>query len=89
MVADVYHTFKRFGSGPIELEGEFDPTELAEQARKILDEVHSVYGQFSAWRLREMTHGEGPWKDFFRDGISHIEIPHSALRQYFETIVAR
>lgn len=28
-----------------------------------MDEVYKVYGQFSAWKLRNMTHEEASWKN--------------------------
>lgn len=33
----------------------------------ILDDVYKVYGQFSAWRLRDMTHQETPWLETVRN----------------------
>ena len=29
----------------------------------LMDEVYEVYGQFSAWKLRNMTHEEASWKN--------------------------
>ena len=56
-----YHRFSQFGSGPIpNVEGfdfdSFNPVDL-----QVLDDVYSLYGQYSAWKLRNMTHEEAPW----------------------------
>lgn len=81
----VYHAFKGHGASPLPLPAsdEFDPTSVPPRARETLDEVHTVYGQFSAWRLREMTHEEDPWKNNYREGDRGILIPHGDLRAFF------
>jgi uncharacterized phage-associated protein len=81
----VYGEFKAFASAPIPRPDDFDSTTIASPDRETLDEVHRVYGQFSAWRLREMTHGEPPWKEAYREGSRGLEITHKALRDYFIT----
>lgn len=81
----VYQTYKEFASTPIPRPKDFDPASLPAKARKTMDEVHRVYGQFSAWRLREMTHDEPPWKNAYREGARGIEITRPALRQFFLT----
>jgi uncharacterized phage-associated protein len=42
-----------------------------------------VYGQFAAWKLRNMTHQEPPWCMT----PAGQEITHDALRAYFKTLV--
>jgi uncharacterized phage-associated protein len=49
----------------------------------LLDEVYAVYGQFAAWKLRNMTHQEPPWCQT----PEGQEITHDALRAYFKTQV--
>lgn len=85
----VYHDFKQFGSNALPSPTGFNPSKLPKRARDVLDEVHKVFGQFAAWRLREMTHSEPPWKNTFRQGKKNIRIPHAALKSYFDTIVTR
>ena len=63
----------------------FDPGSIPEPAREVLDEVHTVYGQFSAWRLREMTQEEPPWRETYQRELPTAEIPHDALVSYFKT----
>lgn len=53
------------------------------ETRKLLDEVYAVYGQFSAWKLRNITHQEPPR----HDTPAGQEITHEALRDYFKTQV--
>lgn len=81
----VYSQYKGLGSMPIPRPTDFDPTVVPAKARKTLDEIHRVYGQFSAWRLREMTHSEPPWKNTYREGVLRLQITHKALKDYFVT----
>lgn len=49
---------------------------------ELLDEVFEVFGQFSAWKLRDMTHEEKPWLDNERHaGV----ISHAEMVEYFKT----
>ena len=35
---------------------------IATHSENILKSVYNNFSQFSAWKLREMTHNEEPWK---------------------------
>lgn len=85
VVPELYHALKEHGQKHIPAPDEFDPDALftAEQ-RELLDEVYESYGQFSAWKLRDMTHAEAPWKDADARGYS-VSISHEALRTFFLT----
>ena len=78
MVAEVYYAFKKFGDGGIPDQGE---PKLDDETKQLLDEVYDVYGQFSAWKLRNMTHEEKPWKAT----KSGEEINHALMSEYFKT----
>lgn len=86
VVPEIYHMYKGHGSGAIPPERTFDPISIDEETRSLLDEVYEVYGQYSAWKLRNMTHEEAPWADAYRAAPSS-SISHSALRNFFETRV--
>lgn len=75
----LWREYRDYGSGPIEVP-EIDLSRYPEDIQDLLDEVYEVYGQYSAWKLRNMTHGEEPWirargriitkqsmQDFFKD----------------------
>ena len=82
VVRDVYHEFKGHGGDAIPRPEGFDPAKVFDDdATGLLDEVYSVYGQFSAWKLREMTHSEPPWVNT----AAGEEITHDAMRAYFVT----
>lgn len=82
VVPDVYHEFKAHGAGSIPAPGEdFDYEAIDPEIRQLLDDIYATYGQFSAWKLRDMTHEEPPWKDTPQNTV----IPHEALTTYFRT----
>ena len=82
VIPPLYGACKKFGRSPIESNDEFDREILPVETRELLDEVFNVYGRFSAWILREMTHEEAPWLDNQETrGVIH----HDALRTYFKT----
>ncbi|WP_257294897.1 Panacea domain-containing protein [Endozoicomonas sp. YOMI1] len=82
VVQELYHRFKNFGSGAIETPDEFNPVSLSADEQGLLDEVYDVYGQFSAWKLRNMTHDEPPWKDAAKTGTY---ISPQSMAEYFKT----
>jgi len=78
----IYHQYKQHGSSPIpapdyELNEEFSAEQL-----DFLSEVHDVFGQFSAWKLRNMTHDEPPWLE---NEDSASTIPKTTMQEYFKT----
>lgn len=83
VVPDLYHEYKHFGAegipGP-----QIDLTKYDADTRELLDEVYTVFGQYSAWKLRNMTHEEKPWID--AAPLAAI-ITHEAMRDYFKTLV--
>jgi len=84
VIPDVYHEYKEFGSGYITKKAD-DVSDVEDNSdvKEIIDEVFQVYGQFSAWKLREMTHQEPPWtKTQMNQTIST-----SLMKEYFDTLV--
>lgn len=86
VVPIVWRHFRDYGSDPIPPE-EFDSDYFNEQTQEFLDEIYSMFGQYSAWKLREMAHDEPPWKDCYEECVANIEISHDSLRDYFSEFV--
>ena len=81
VVREVWNEYRDHGGGGIPAPGEvvvFEPTD-----QEVMDEVWTVFGQFSAWRLREMTHDTPPWANAQRNAV----IPLEGMRDYFRTQV--
>ena len=83
VVPVLYSRFKQFGSGAIEFEKEVDLEKYGKDTREVLDEVYKVFGQYSGWKLRNMTHQEPPWAETEKGDV----ISHKLMRDYFKTIV--
>lgn len=82
VVPELYHKYKQYGANGIPRpEDGIDLSKYEKHVCELLDEVHEVYGQFSAWKLRDLTHAEPPWKDTPLDN----EISHESMRTYFKT----
>ena len=80
VVRSLFEEYRQYGSGPIPTPENISNS-FAEQQKELLKDVYRVYGQYSAWRLREMTHDEPPWKDTPRNQV----ISHDKLKAYFKT----
>ena len=88
VVPNVYQILKQFGRYPVDFSRDdfqkVNPSLLANDSRNLLDSVFEQLGQYSAWKLMEMTHEEDPWKHTDTDE----EISHQKLKAYFETKTA-
>lgn len=87
VVPNVYHHYKQFGSGSIPVPADFNLEAFSDDQVELLNEVQQIYGQYSAWRLREMTHEEAPWRNNYQAGAMSREIPADDMRQFFKTLV--
>ena len=77
----VYHEYKEYESDhiPIPKGVNFKTITANAELRELIDEVYSAYGQFSAWRLRDMTHSEPPWTN---TKVNEV-ISCKKMREYF------
>ncbi|EKY2006703.1 SocA family protein [Cronobacter sakazakii] len=87
VVPDLYHRFKAYGTGALPKPDNIDLTKYSADEIELLDEVAKVYGQFSAWKLRNMTHEELPWKQTYVEGVASREINHDTMAEFFKTLV--
>lgn len=90
VVSDLYGTFSQHDDGPVPIgEAAVDPS-LSAEDRAIIESVWLGYGKYEAWRLREMTHGEPPWRDargaLPDDAPSRAPITDAAIAVYFRSL---
>jgi len=85
VVPAVWEEFKQYGSDPIPKPVGFDFDVIPEDAQEVINEVYIAYGQFSAWKLRAMTHEEAPWCSTPING----EISHAVMKDFFDDMVIR
>ncbi|WP_270595940.1 Panacea domain-containing protein [Anaerococcus vaginalis] len=77
VVDSVYQKYKKFGSSGID---EFDKSDIDKETESLLKEVYKIFGKYSAWGLREMTHQEDPWKE---TDINQV-ISNEKIKKYFK-----
>ena len=87
VIPELYHSYKIYGSQPIPRPDGIDFDEYSPEETELLDEVFEVYGQFSAWKLRSMTHSEPPWREAY-DRCPSSEISHESMKAFFRTRLA-
>ncbi|MGJ0580403.1 Panacea domain-containing protein [Xenorhabdus bovienii] len=87
VVPAIYRKYRKHGNQALPIPARLDLATFSDDEKDLLDEVYSVFGQFSAWKLRNMTHEEAPWKDNYIEGVGYQVIPHDELKVYFLTRV--
>lgn len=85
VIPEVYDELKCFGRKQIEPDGEFDISLFDDEELNILIGVYKTFGQYSAWKLRDMTHSESPWKDVEMNEV----ITKESIRAFFSERYAR
>ena len=84
VVPELYHEYKTSGKNSIDVELTVK-LPFTEDEYNLIDEVYSVFGQFSAWKLRNLTHEESPWVN--HEAMAEV-IPKAELKEYFKTRIS-
>jgi uncharacterized phage-associated protein len=85
VVPTLYHQYKQYGAQPIPVVPDFDSTVIEGADQQALSDIYEYYAQFSAWRLRNMTHEEAPWINASKRPNREISV--DALVEYFSQLV--
>lgn len=83
VIRKIYDEYKSNGANGIKYDKDFN-VEIDAGTERILEEVYEEYGQFTAWKLRNMTHEEMPWKTTPRNEI----IKKEKIKDFFKNKVA-
>jgi uncharacterized phage-associated protein len=81
VIPAVYQDLKRFGNGPVAIDGEAEPVD--EATALLLEDVWNIYGKYSAYELVNITHSYRPWKDVFLGDDSDKVITPESLREFY------
>lgn len=80
VVPELYQAFKKHGPNSLPRARNVSADCYNLQDRKLMDDVYAFFGQFAAWKLRDMTHEETPWREAYpAQGI----ISPVSMRDYF------
>ncbi len=81
VVPEVYFRFRQHGSSPIPYPEDEELPEFPQETTEVLNEVFDVYGQFTAWALRNLTHNEPPYINAEDNSV----ISQESIGEYFKT----
>lgn len=78
VVKEVYDKYKKFGGNGIEFVG--SNISFSDGIESFLEKIYNHFAQYSAWKLRNMTHDENPWIATQQN----YEIKHDLLKEFFK-----
>jgi uncharacterized phage-associated protein len=81
VVRTIWEDYNRYGAGAIDYPTGFDASQIGPDEKHVINEIYSLYGQYSAWGLRNMTHDEPPWQNTLPNG----EITEDKMIDFFRT----
>ena len=81
VVREIYSMYKKFKGEALPISKDFDINKIPIDSMEVIDEVLTVYGQFSASKLRNLTHEEAPWAETY----DCEEIDNGKLKSFFKT----
>lgn len=80
VVERVYREYKNNGANGIPFDEDFDFSKFSKEENDLLEEVYDTFGQYSAWKLRNMTHEERPWRETKQNSVISLQI----IKDYFK-----
>jgi uncharacterized phage-associated protein len=83
VVRSVWDKYNSYGAGALPSLTNLDLSKFDATTKDLLNDVWEVYGQFSAWKLRDLTHDEKPW---IETKLNHT-ISHESMKSYFKTLL--
>ena len=93
VIPDIYHTYKYYGSSPINdtewvLISKSDEDcagKLNEKAKETVDYTWSLLKETNAIKLSNWTHENGsPWKNRYIEGVNEVSISNNEIQNNFE-----
>ncbi len=86
VIPELYYKYREYSSGSLPMNMEIDLEKFDDVTKEFLNDAYSIFGQYSAWKLREMAHNEAPWLRANKRGNNTI-ISHQSLKKYFSEYV--
>lgn len=85
VVSVAYNIYKDYKGNVIDEILKGNPDSLSAEEKELVDDVYGVYGKYSAWYLRNLTHSEPTWQN--AENRTKSTITHEAMKEYFSTLV--
>lgn len=84
VVRIVWRHYSLHGANPLPRPKKFDLSKFDAPTKELLGDIWEIYGQFSAWKLRSLTHGEKPWIETEKKQA----ISPKLMTAYFKTLLS-
>ncbi len=85
VVPKLYNKYSNFGAKIIDQAQDGTPDNLTIEEKALIDDVFSVYGEYSASKLRNLTHNETPWME--AENKEDVTISIDSLRSFFPSLL--
>lgn len=85
VVPKLYKQYSNFGANVIDQAQDGTPDNLTIEEKALIDDVFSVYGEYSASKLRNLTHNETPWME--AENKEDVTISIDSLRSFFPSLL--
>lgn len=88
VVKEVYEKYATLADGSprkalgIEYKNNLDLSQFSKDELGVLDSVYEEFAQYSAWKLRNMTHEERPWKETYHNDTIDLDL----IKDYFNEV---
>lgn len=84
VISSVYQTYKSYGYNVIVTpKNNHDFSFIENKTKLLVHKIITYYKQFSAAKLRIMTHEEKPWKNTYKHGLTNLVISNELIKAYF------
>lgn len=85
VVESVYHCYKHYRDQCIPSIDNFNDSVFNYDDLAVLNRIALEYGQYSPWKLRDMTHEERPWKEARAHHAN--EISCASIKNFFKELL--
>ncbi|MEK8018042.1 MAG: type II toxin-antitoxin system antitoxin SocA domain-containing protein [Candidatus Parabeggiatoa sp.] len=88
VIPSLYYEYEQYNSKAIPRPQDVNFDCYEDDVQALLNEVYSVFGQYSAWKLANMVHEEPPWQEVYESQPGGI-ISLYSMKKYFEAHIVQ
>lgn len=90
VIPELYQRVKKFRTRPVPIDGlasNEDAADFDAREKKLLDQVHDIYGKHTAIKLSQMTHSENtPWEMIWNNSGRSGVIPNDVIEEHYSNL---
>jgi uncharacterized phage-associated protein len=88
VIPDLYSEYEQYNSKAIPRPQDVNFDDYGDEVQALLNDVYSVFGQYSAWKLANMVFEEQPWKEIYESQPGGI-ISLDSMKKYFSAHIVQ